>query len=81
MSGDQQQEYFSDGITEEIITKLSMINGLKVTSRTSVYQYKNEKKNTREIAKELGVKNILEGSLRKANNKVLNNGSFDRCCY
>jgi TolB-like protein len=71
MSGDQQQEYFCDGITEEIITKLSMINGLKVTSRTSVYQYKNEKKNAREIAKELGVTKILEGSLRKEDDKIM----------
>jgi TolB-like protein len=71
MSGDQNQEYFCDGITEEIITKLSLITGLKVTSRTSVYQYKGEKKSTREIAKELGVTNILEGSLRKEDDKIL----------
>ena len=71
MSGDQNQEYFCDGITEEIITKLSMIMGLKVTSRTSVYQYKGEKKSTREIARELGVTNILEGSLRKENDSII----------
>jgi TolB-like protein len=70
MSGDPQQEYFCDGVTEEIITRLSMIKGLKVTSRTSVYQYKNEKKTARQIARELGVTNILEGSFRKDGDKI-----------
>jgi len=70
MSGDPSQEYFSDGITEEIITRLSAINGLKVKSRTSVLQYKDEKKSTKQIANELGVNNILEGSLRKQGNKI-----------
>jgi TolB-like protein/class 3 adenylate cyclase len=65
MSGDPAQEYFSDGITEEIITRLSMIKGLKVKSRTSVLQYKGKSKSIRQIAKELGVKHILEGSVRK----------------
>ena len=71
MSGDPQQDYFCDGITEEIITKLSKINELKVTSRTSVYKYKNEKKSSGEIARELGVTNILEGSVRKEGEKIL----------
>ncbi len=70
MSGDPEQEYFSDGITEEIITRLSMIDELKVTSRTSVLQYKGKGKNAKQIARELGVKNILEGSVRKQGNKL-----------
>jgi TolB-like protein/Tfp pilus assembly protein PilF len=68
MSGDPEQEYFSDGITEEIITRLSMIEGLRVKSRTSVQQYKGKAKSVREIAKELGVRNILEGSVRRQGN-------------
>ena len=70
MSGDREQEYFSDGITEEIITRLSMINGLRVKSRTSVLQYKGKAKSIRQIARELGVKHILEGSVRKQGNQL-----------
>ena len=70
MSGDPEQEYFSDGITEEIISRLSGISGLKVKSRTSVLQYKNQAKNSKQIANELGINNILEGSVRKQGNKV-----------
>jgi len=71
MSNDPEQEYFSDGITEEITARLSKIGGLKVKSRTSVLQYKNQKKTAKLIAEELGVNNILEGSVRKQGNKVL----------
>ena len=70
MSEDNKSEYFSDGITEDIITYISKIEGLKVISRTSVMQYKDTKKNLKDIAKELGVDNILEGSVRKVDNKV-----------
>ncbi|WP_279298144.1 hypothetical protein [Paraflavisolibacter caeni] len=70
MSGDPKQEYFCDGITEEIITRLSMISGLRVKSRTSVLQYKNDKKTAKEIARELGVSNILEGSIRKEGDSI-----------
>jgi TolB-like protein/Tfp pilus assembly protein PilF len=70
MSGDPKEEYFSDGITEEIISRLSMIEGLRVKSRTSVLQYKGKAKSIRQIAKELGVKNILEGSIRKQGNQL-----------
>jgi adenylate cyclase len=70
MSGDPEQEYFSDGITEEIIARLSMIEGLKVKSRTSVLQYKGKGKSARQIARELGVRNILEGSVRKQGNQL-----------
>jgi len=71
MSGDSTQEYFSDGMTEEIISRLSGISGLKVKSRTSVLQYKNQAKTAKQIAQELGVNNIINGSVRKQENKVV----------
>lgn len=70
MSSDQEQEYFSDGLTEDIITQLSKIKALKVISRTSVLQYKKNPKPMREIGKELGVASILEGSVRKFGDQV-----------
>jgi adenylate cyclase len=70
LSGDPQNEYFSDGTTEEIITKLSSIHNLEVTSRTSVARYKGTQKDVKEIGHELGVRYILEGSVRKAENRV-----------
>jgi len=70
MSEDDNSDYFSDGITEDIITYLSKIEGLKVISRTSIMQYKDSKKNLKDIARELGVTNILEGSVRRVENKV-----------
>ena len=69
-SGDKDYDYFSDGMTEEVINYLSKIADLKVISRTSVEQYKNSDKDTPDIARELGVSNILEGSVRKDSNKV-----------
>ena len=70
MSGDPAQDYFSDGITEEIISKLSHLKDLRVISRTSVLSYKGKGRNIREIAAELACNIILEGSVRKAGNKV-----------
>jgi TolB-like protein/class 3 adenylate cyclase len=70
MSNDTLQQPFSDGITEDIITQLSKIADLKVISRTSVMQYRGTKKNIKEIAAELGVTAILEGSVRKEGDKV-----------
>ena len=70
MSEDDNSDYFSDGITEDIITYLSKIENLKVISRTSIMQYKNSKKNLKDIARELGVSNILEGSVRRLGNRV-----------
>jgi TolB-like protein/class 3 adenylate cyclase len=70
MSNDTLQQYFSDGITEDIITQLSKIADLKVISRTSVMQYRGIKKNIKEIANELGVTAILEGSVRREGDKV-----------
>jgi len=70
MSPQKDQEYFCDGMTEDIITKLTRINELKVISRTSVMQYKHTKKNMKTIGQELGVKNVLEGSIRKEGDKI-----------
>ncbi len=70
LSGDPQQEYFADGMTEALITDLSKISALKVISRTSVMQYKGVKKPLREIAHELGVDGIIEGSVQKSGDRV-----------
>jgi TolB-like protein/AraC-like DNA-binding protein len=70
LSTNPEDEYFSDGITEEIINALSLINGLKVIARTSVFSLKGKDLDAREIGSKLGVHLLLEGSLRKAANKV-----------
>jgi TolB-like protein/Flp pilus assembly protein TadD len=70
MSDNKEDEYFSDGITEDIIAALSKINELKVISRTSVMQFKGMKKRLQDIGKELGVATVLEGSIRRAGDQV-----------
>jgi serine/threonine-protein kinase len=70
MSTDPENEYFSDGITDDIIAQLSKISALKVISRTSSMQYKKTTKKIASIAQELGVGAILEGSVRKAGQRV-----------
>lgn len=70
MSADPENEYFSDGITEDIITQFTRIRDLTVISRTSVMQYKDTDKSLKAIGRELGVSTILEGSVRKAGNQV-----------
>ena len=70
LSSKKDQEYFCDGMTEDIITKLTHIQELKVISRTSVMRYKNTKKDIKQIGKELGVSTILEGSLRKEQDNI-----------
>ena len=70
MSGDPEQEYFSDGITEDIITDLSKISALFVVARNSVFTYKGKSVKVEEVGKELGVSYILEGSVRKALDRV-----------
>jgi len=70
LSGDPLNEYFSDGTTEEIITKLSKIRNLEVASRTSVARFKGTQEDVKQIGRELGVRYILEGSVRKAENRV-----------
>jgi TolB-like protein len=70
MSGDPEQEYFSDGLSEDVITDLSKIPGLLVISRNSSFTYKGKSLKTQQIAQELGVRYVLEGSVRKAENRV-----------
>src|SRR2546423_1444340 len=69
-SDDKENAYFADGIQDDILTNLSKIGDLKVISRTSVMPYRGKEKNVREIGKALGVSAILEGSVRKAGNRV-----------
>jgi adenylate cyclase len=70
MSGDQEQEYFSDGITEDIITDLSKVSALSVVSRNSAFMYKGKHVDVPKLARELKVGHILEGSVRKAGGRV-----------
>ncbi|MCP4766516.1 MAG: adenylate/guanylate cyclase domain-containing protein [Gammaproteobacteria bacterium] len=70
MSSDNEQEYFVDGMTEDLITDLSKISGLFVISRNSVFTYKGKSVKVRQVAKELGVRYVLEGSVRKAGNQL-----------
>jgi adenylate cyclase len=70
MSGDPEQEYFSDGMTEDLITDLSKVSGLFVIARNSVFTYKGKAVKVDEVGKELGVRYILEGSVRKAKDRV-----------
>jgi adenylate cyclase len=70
MSGDPEQEYFSDGITEEIITALSKTSKLFVIARTSSFKYKDKEVDVRKVGRELGVGYVLEGSVRKSGDKV-----------
>jgi len=70
LSSDPNNAYLADGIQEEILTRLASIADLKVISRTSTQQYQSKPRNLREIAKQLGVANILEGSVQKAPNQV-----------
>lgn len=69
-SGNTDEDYFSDGITEEIINALVKVNDLSVASRTSVFGYKGDHRDIRKIGKELNVATILEGSVRKAGNRI-----------
>jgi TolB-like protein len=70
LSGDPDNAYFADGIQEEILTRLAGIADLKVISRSSTRQYQSKPRNLREIAKQLGVANILEGGVQKAGDQV-----------
>jgi len=66
LSGDPQQDYFSDGITDDLVTDLSRVPGLFVTDRSSTFAYKGKPAKVQEVGQELGVKYVLEGSARKA---------------
>ena len=70
MSDDPEQEYFSDGLTEDIITDLSLIPGLFVIARNSTFTYKDKSVDVRRLGEEMGVRYVLEGSVRKSGNQV-----------
>ena len=70
MSGDAEQEYFCDGITEDIITSLSQVSGLFVIARNSSFAYKGEAVDIRAVAGDLGVRYILEGSVRRGGSRL-----------
>jgi adenylate cyclase len=70
ISPDPNDEYFADGLTEELIANLSLVKGLKVIARTSVMNYKKKEMNVSEIGRELGVGTVVEGSVRKALNRI-----------
>jgi TolB-like protein/Tfp pilus assembly protein PilF len=70
IGGDKEQEYFSDGLADEIINALANIPGIRVIARTSAFAFKGQNVDVRKIAEALGVVNILEGSVRKAGNRI-----------
>ena len=70
MSSDPEQEYFSDGISEEILNSLARVKELKVAGRTSSFAFKGQNQDLRKIGETLGVEHILEGSVRKSGNTV-----------
>jgi adenylate cyclase len=70
MSGDPEQEYFTDGITEDIITELSRFHSLFVIARNSSFSYKGKSPDIRQVGRDLGVRYVLEGSIRKSSNRI-----------
>jgi adenylate cyclase len=70
MSGEPEQEYFSDGITEDIITDLSKVSALSVIARNTAFTFKGQSLDLKDVARTLGVTHVLEGSVRKAGNRV-----------
>ena len=70
MSADPENEFFSDGISEELINALTRVEGLQVTARTSSFAFRDKNKDVREIGRKLGVSAVLEGSVRKSGNRV-----------
>ena len=76
MSGDSEQEYFSDGITEDIITDLSKVSALSVVSRNTAFSFKGRAVRVPELGRELGVSHVLEGSVRKAGGRVRISGQL-----
>jgi TolB-like protein len=79
LSGDPTQDYFADGMTEEVIGRLSMIRGLRVISHTSVTRYKDTRTSVPEIAKTLGVDAIVEGSVVREGNRIRVHAQLIRC--
>ena len=70
MSGDPEQEYFTDGVTEDIITELSRFHSLFVIARNSSFSYKGTSPDIRQVGRDLGVRYVLEGSIRKSSNRI-----------
>ena len=70
LSGDLQQEFFSDGISDEIISLLTQVDGLLVAARTSAFLFKNRNVDVRDVGRALGVKTVLTGSVRRSDNQV-----------
>jgi adenylate cyclase len=70
MSGDPEQEYFADGVVEDIITALSRFRQLFVIARNSTFIYKGRSADVKQVGRELGVRYVLEGSLRRAGQRV-----------
>ena len=70
LSDDPKQEYFVDGMTEDLITDLSKLSGLFVIARNSVFTYKGKPVKVNQVAQELGVKHVLEGSVRRVGDQV-----------
>src|SRR5690242_17734017 len=70
MGGDPEQEYFSDGITEDLITDLSKVSALRVVARNTSFTYKRQPVDTRSLGRDLGVSHVVEGSVRKAGNRL-----------
>jgi adenylate cyclase len=76
LSGDPEQEYFTDGITEDIITELSRFHSLFVIARNSSLSYRGKSPDIRQVGRELGVRYVLEGSIRKSSNRIRVNGQL-----
>ena len=70
LSADRENEYFGDGLAEEIINALAQVDGLKVIARTSAFSFKGKNEDVRQIAQALGVTNVLEGSVRRAGDRI-----------
>ena len=70
LSGDPGQEYFVDGLTDDLITDLAKISGLLVIARNSVFTYKGRSVKVQQVAQEVGVRYVLEGSVRRAGDKL-----------
>src|SRR6185369_5661177 len=70
MSRDPEQEFFADGLVDDILTTLSKLSGLSVIARNSSFVYKGRAIDVRQAARELGVRYVLEGSVRKAGNRI-----------
>jgi TolB-like protein len=78
LSSDSEQQFFSDGMTEEITAALAKIPDLSVVARTSAYQFKGENKDMRAVGQALGATHLMEGSVRKAGNRVRITPSLSR---